>query len=125
MNIKPDELAQAIQNELREYEGATVNCIKTAVDRAAKEAVAKLKSDSPRRAKHGGAYAKDWSSKNMAQKNAWAYGKVVFNKSHYRLTHLLEKGRWKTQGGKGARPHIEKVEKESIDELTRLIKEGV
>lgn len=122
MKIAADQLAKAIADTLEEYRDATVEAMKEATDKAAKQAVQELKATSP---KLSGAYSKDWAAKNDKQKNKWAYAKVVYNKKHYRLTHLLEKGRWKTQGGKGARPHIAKVEQEAIDELVKEIKQSI
>ena len=121
-NIKSDDMAKAIVDILEEYKDATVEVMKKAVDTASKNAVRKLKQTSPRMT---GAYAKDWAQKKQPQTKQYAYAKVTYNKKHYRLTHLLEKGRWKTQNGKGARPHIAAVETEAIDEFTKLIKEGV
>lgn len=108
---------------LEEYKEVTIDNMKNAVDKVAKDAVSELKSTSPKRT---GAYAKDWAAKNIPQTKAVAYQKTVYNKKHYRLTHLLEKGHRKVNGGMvAARPHIAEVEQKSIDELVKLIKEGV
>lgn len=121
MKIKADQLAKEVAKVLDEYQDSTIDVMKKAVDKASKEAVDSLKSDSPKRT---GAYAKDWASKNDKQSNKWAYAKVVYNKKHYRLTHLLEKGHRKVNGGfVAARPHIAKVEQEAIDTLVKEIKD--
>lgn len=52
----------------------------------AKESAAKLRSTSPRRPNHG-EYAKSWRMKTNNDGSV-----VVYNKDHYRLTHLLENG---------------------------------
>jgi hypothetical protein len=118
--IKADQLAQEIIKVLDDYRDATVDRMKDSVDKAAKEAVSELKTSSPKRT---GAYAKDWAAKKDKQTNKWAYGKVVYNKKHYRLTHLLEKGHRKVNGGKvAARPHIAKVEEKAINTLVEGIK---
>lgn len=120
-----DGLAKAIQKTLAEYEGVTVDNMKAAVDKVSKEAVRELKGSSPRRS---GAYAKSWTSKKTKLTNKWAYEKTVYNKDHYRLTHLLEKGH-KVVGAKNgrtwvdARPHIEKVEKKAVETLVNEMKE--
>lgn len=120
-----DGLAKAIQKTLAEYEGVTVDGMKAAVDKVSKEAVRELKGSSPRRS---GAYAKSWTSKKTKLTNKWAYEKTVYNKDHYRLTHLLEKGH-KVVGAKNGRtrvgpiPHIEKVEKKAVENLVREMKE--
>ena len=120
-----DGLAKAIQKTLAEYEGVTIDSMKAAVDKASKEAVRELKSSSPNRT---GAYAKSWAAKKARLTNKWAYQKTVYNKDHYRLTHLLEKGH-KVVGAKNGRtrvdpiPHIEKVEKKAVENLVREMKE--
>lgn len=120
-----DGLAKAIQKTLAEYEGVTVESMKAAVDKASKEAVRELKSSSPNRT---GAYAKSWAAKKARLTNKWAYQKTVYNKEHYRLTHLLEKGH-KVVGAKNgrtwvdARPHIEKVEQKAVETLVNEMKE--
>jgi hypothetical protein len=120
-----DDLSKAIQKTLAEYEGVTIDSMKAAVDKASKEAVRDLKSSSPKR---NGAYARSWAAKKTKQANKWAYEKTVYNKDHYRLTHLLEKGH-RVVGAKNgrtwvdARPHIEKVEKKAIENLVNEMKE--
>ena len=120
-----DGLAKAIQKTLAEYEGVTVDSMKAAVDKVSKEAVRELKGSSPKRT---GAYAKSWAAKKARLTNKWAYQKTVYNKEHYRLTHLLEKGH-RVVGAKNGRtrvdpiPHIEKVEKKAVENLVREMKE--
>ena len=120
-----DGLAKAIQKTLAEYEGVTIDSMKAAVDKASKEAVHELKSSSPNRT---GAYAKSWAAKKARLANKRAYQKTVYNKEHYRLTHLLEKGH-KVVGAKNGRtrvdpiPHIEKVEKKAVETLVNEMKE--
>ena len=120
-----DGLAKAIQKTLAEYEGVTIDSMKAAVDKASKEAVRELKSSSPNRT---GAYAKSWAAKKARLTNKWAYQKTVYNKEHYRLTHLLEKGH-RVVGAKNgrtwvdARPHIEKVEQKAVETLVNEMKE--
>lgn len=122
-NINSDEFAKAVADILEEYKDLTIDKMQESVDKVAKEAVQELKSSSPRRT---GKYASDWAQKKQPQSKNTAYSKVVYNKKHYRLTHLLEKGHRKVNGGKvAAQPHIAKVEQKSIDELVKLIKEGV
>lgn len=119
--IKADQLAQEIVKILDDYRDTTIDKMKEAVDKAAKQAVNELKTSSPKRT---GAYAKNWAAKKDRKGNKWAYGKVVYNKKHYRLTHLLEKGHRKVNGGMvAARPHIAKVEEKAINTLVEGIKD--
>ena len=125
MKTTVDDLSKAIQKTLAEYEGVTIESMKAAVDRASKEAVRELKSSSPKR---NGAYARSWTSKKKKLANKYAYEKTVYNKDHYRLTHLLEKGH-RVVGAKNgrtwvdARPHIEKVEQKAVETLVNEMKE--
>lgn len=125
MKTTVDDLSKAIQKTLAEYEGVTIDSMKAAVDKASKEAVRELKSSSPKR---NGAYARSWTSKKTKLANKYAYEKTVYNKDHYRLTHLLEKGH-RVVGAKNgrtwvdARPHIEKVEKKAVETLVNEMKE--
>lgn len=125
MKTTVDDLSKAIQKTLAEYEGVTIESMKAAVDKASKEAVRELKSSSPKR---NGAYARSWTSKKTKLANKYAYEKTVYNKDHYRLTHLLEKGH-RVVGAKNgrtwvdARPHIEKVEQKAIETLVNEMKE--
>ena len=120
-----DGLAKAIQKTLAEYEGVTIDSMKAAVDKASKEAVRELKSSSPNRT---GAYAKSWAAKKARLTNKWAYQKTVYNKEHYRLTHLLEKGhdvkfRGRVVGHAEPVEHIAKVEKKAVNDLVQEMKE--
>lgn len=125
--VKPDGLAKAIMDELKKFEGVTVDAIKTASDKSSKQAVRTLRQTSPRRT---GEYAKSWTSKNSATHNKWAAGKVVYNKEHYRLTHLLEKGHRitgaiKTGGFTKAREHIAPAEQQAVEDFERILKEEI
>ena len=127
MKTTVDDLSKAIQKTLAEYEGVTIDSMKAAVDKASKEAVRELKGSSPKRT---GEYAKSWAAKKARLTNKWAYQKTVYNKEHYRLTHLLEKGH-RVVGAKNgrtwvdARPHIEKVEQKVIETLVNEMKETI
>ena len=125
MKTTVDDLSKAIQKTLAEYEGVTVDSMKAAVDKASKEAVRELKGSSPKRT---GEYAKSWAAKKARLTNKWAYQKTVYNKEHYRLTHLLEKGHRVVGARNGrtwvdARPHIEKVEQKAVETLLNEMKE--
>lgn len=87
-----------------------------------KEAVKELKESSP---KKSGGYAKSWTAEK--EKSGMYRSKaVVFNKKHYRLTHLLEKGHATRSGGKTkAMPHIKPVEEKIIKELPQRIERKI
>lgn len=124
MKIRADELAQAIVKELSEFENATEETVKAAVDKAAKSAVSALKTDSPKRT---GKYAGSWADKVDKSKKARVYTRIVYSKDpHYRLTHLLEKGH-KARNGRfvSARVHISPIEKNAINDVIQGIKDGI
>ena len=124
MKIRADELAQAIVRELSEFEEATEETVKNAVDKAAKNAVSALKADSPKRT---GKYARSWADKIDSSKKARVYTRIVYSKApYYRLTHLLEKGH-KARNGRfvSARVHISPIEKNAINDVIQGIKDGI
>lgn len=130
--MKVAEMADAINKTLADYQNATMETMKASVDNAAKNAVSDLKATSPTRKRGGGAYAKSWKSKVEKSSKKWAYGKVVYNEKHYRLTHLLENGHkvvnTKRIGKKtwvDARPHIADVEQRVIEQMTEELKRGI
>jgi len=120
---KTYEIGRAVEKVLAEYKDATVETMKKAIDKTSKQAVRDLKADSPKRT---GAYAKSWASKVDKKTSVLAYEKIVFNKKHYRLTHLLEKGHRKVNGGfVAAQPHIAKVEQDAVKTLVKEIEKNV
>ena len=121
-----DELANVIGESFERYGELSAEAVREVVEQTAKDTVERLKQTSP---KEYGNYAESWTY----DKNALKGGKlrshtVVFNKKHYRLTHLLEYGHdLVTKTGKKldnraeARPHIANVERIAIETLTRNI----
>lgn len=94
-----------------------------AIEDTAKEAVTKLRNDSP---KASGSYAKGWT-----QKKDGKLGRVVYNRTDYQLTHLLENSHLiKNQYGSWGRwypekKHIAPVEEWAADELPIRISRGL
>lgn len=102
--IKITNLADEIVRCLNEYTDEVVEALEETKANLAKEGVKKIRKQSPKRK---GLYAKSWNVKKYSSRV------IIYNKKHYQLTHLLEKGH-KKRGGKGqvaAIPHIAKVEK--------------
>ncbi len=114
------DLTAEIVKELTNYTNEIEKKIDNAAEEKTKELVSELKKTSPKSKKNGRKkYAKSWTSKKIGNKH------VVYNKK-YQLTHLLEYGHAKVNGGRvEGKPHIkpaeEKANKEFLDEVERVI----
>lgn len=105
-----------LEKELGEILGEYVEQVGEKTDKilkaVARDTANDLKSSSP---KDKGDYAKSWSVKTVKSGRLSSY--VVHNKKHYRLTHLLENGHAKRNGGRvAARVHIKPAETKGIKE---------
>ena len=108
MAIKVTGLANEIAKALQTYSEEVVEGLELAKEKAAKNAVKKLKRRSPKKT---GEYARGWRARKVG--SAW----VVHNATNYQLTHLLEHGHAKRNGGRvEGIPHIGPTEKEAIKE---------
>lgn len=123
ITIKPEQLQSTIQNMLHEIPQKVDNVIDEAAAKVSKEAVKTLKATSPRR-EGGGRYAKGWTTKKVGKQT------VVYNKTDYQLTHLLENGHDIISHGKkvghfGGIKHIAPVEQEVIERMTEEVEKGI
>ncbi|ERT57723.1 HK97 gp10 family phage protein [Peptoniphilus sp. BV3C26] len=119
------DLVKEIEKATKEQLDLANDVVNKAVDKVAKETVSDLKSSSP---KKSGEYASGWG-KREGQTATRSKSSIVWNEEHYRLTHLLEFGHAKVNGGRvAAKPHIAAVEQKAIknfeDELKRGIEHG-
>lgn len=104
-------LASEIAKVLQTYTSEVTNGLEDAKNKVTKRAVKQLKASSP---KLTGSYTRGWRVKRVGT----AF--VVYNATDYQLTHLLEYGHAKVNGGRvAARPHIRKVEQEAIEEYVK------
>lgn len=91
------DLTDAVMKILNQYGSEVKKILDADIPKAAKAAQRKVAEDSPGRNGNGrsndatGEYAKDWKSK-VDENTRTGVSAVVFNKSHYQLTHLLEDG---------------------------------
>ena len=119
-------MAESIQvqmkNILNEYEEDVQRAANDAIKSVSKETVSRLKNTSPKRT---GKYARGWSLKSMG-----AHGSivdiVVYNRTSWRLTHLLNNGhiirnKSGAYGRKAGDNHIGKVEEWANAELQNEI----
>lgn len=119
------DVAAEIEKAMKEQLDLANEVVGKAVDKVAKETVSELGSASPRKSGH---YAEGWATKE-GKTATRSKSAVVWNEKHYRLTHLLEHGHAKVNGGRvPARPHIGAAEQKAIksfeDELRRGIEHG-
>lgn len=111
--IKIDDLTNEIVKSLKEYNSKVEKDLEKAKHKTALDGAKELRSTSPQRT---GAYARDWASK----KEGTNY--VIYNRKHYQLTHLLEFGHAKKNGGRvPGNPHIAPVEQHAIVEFEQQV----
>ena len=125
--IKPDDLSKVVMDYLENYREDIQDDVEEVTDKVTKEARDELKRTSPK----GGIarktkYYKGWSVK-ISKRGATKYYKVVWNKTNYQLTHLLEFGHYKRNGidWVDAQPHIQKVEEKYKVEFVDLVEERI
>lgn len=121
--IDIDKLAGEIAGMLKDFSGRVVEEVNVSSEKVGKAAVKKLKKTSP---KDSGDYAKSWTmttEKEVGQ----PHKRIVHVKPpHHRLTHLLEKGHAKVNGGRvQAYPHIAAAEEEVIVDFLWEVEEAI
>lgn len=111
-----------IGNILNAYAKDLQQEINVIAEELADKAVEELRSTSP---KATGDYAKNWDKKEEKGANDSKHF-IIHNKKKYFLTHLLEKGHAKRNGGRTAPiPHIEPVERSIAEEFYQKVQEVV
>ncbi len=116
-------IADAIAKELSGYTKEVAEGVKAATDETARELLQNTRADAPSRY---GKYKKAMALKTRFESD---YDKRVtwYVKSPYhRLSHLLEKGHAKRDGGRvKAYPHIAKNEEKAKQDLEKRVKEAI
>lgn len=128
--VKVDDLSKAILDCLEEYQGVTEEACKSGVLETADDAVKELRSAHPAGSGKYGSwdkYDKGWAKRSSTMKTKEkGILAVVYNKDHYRLTHLLEKGHALVGGGRTqAFPHIAPVEQQCEENLIKNIRKNL
>ena len=118
------ELDTAVMAELDQFAGACVDDIQAAADATGKWAKKELKATSP---KKSGEYAREWSVDK--KKTRTGTQTTIYNKKLYMLSHLLEYGHAKTNGGRTKafgfiKPVDDEAQKKFEEELKRRIENG-
>ena len=96
IKVKPEQLAAAIRKELESYSKAATEETKELIRETAKICKEEIQSASPVRT---GKYRKGWSIKPLWEDND-SLREIVRNRSAWQLTHLLENGHEKKNGGR-------------------------
>lgn len=126
--IKADELQKALTDYLENYVEDIEEDVKDTVTEVAKEAKQELVQTSP---KSGIArktkYYKGWAIRNGGRtRKKHYYGKTVWNKTNYQLTHLLEFGHATRNGGRtNPQPHIRPVEEKYGTKFADLLEKKI
>lgn len=126
-NIKPEELSKVVMDYLKDYKEDIDEEVVEVVDEVTRKAKDELKQTSPRgKGSRTNPYYKGWAVK-LSKKRTGVYHKVIWNRTNYQLTHLLEFGHATRNGGRTrAIPHIRPVEEkynvEFVDKLEKRIR---
>lgn len=109
-----NDLSKEIANILEDYKIETDEKVVKLVNKVIKNAKIDLVKNSP---KNTGDYAGGWSI-TIGQKGINFFSKVIYNKKHYRLTHLLEFGHATRDGDHTIpQPHVRPVENKYKEEF--------
>ena len=115
-----DGLTSAVMDELTNYAKHSTTEIKQIVEEVAKSTKEEIQANAPQKS---GKYSKSWAVKKMNE-NSTRLNVVVHSRNKYQLTHLLEFGHAKRNGGRvSARPHIEQAEQNAIKLMEEKIQE--
>lgn len=119
-NIKISSLASEVVKSLKEYSESLSEEVNKAADIVSKELVSDIKNDSPTLT---GNYKRGWHRKRVNGKY------VVYNKTDWQLTHLLEHGHSQKHNGKRYKPvkgfeHILKNRDAAEEKFIKLCKDA-
>ena len=117
-----DQMASAIEEELKKYNDLAADELKKAVKKAGKTTKEDINGSAPVRT---GRYAKSWRSK-VTEETSQSIAVTVYSPTRYMLAHLLENGHAKRGGGRvRAIPHIAPAEEHAKEELIRDIENAL
>lgn len=117
------KLSSEISQYLNQYAEDIHDQVVEVTEDLTEKAVDELKAVSPKGAgRRSKPYWQGWESK-IKIKGKKKYHRVIWNKTNYQLTHLLEYGHRKRTGNGwvSAQPHIEQVEKKYNEEYMQEI----
>ena len=119
--VSIDEMADAINEGLKEYATLASTQVKSAVRKSAKTVKDQISANAPSRT---GAYKGSWVATKQSE-SSQSLQMVVHSKNRYQLAHLLEKGHAKRGGRVAGRPHIAPAEQAGIEQLQSIIEKAL
>lgn len=129
MKIDANQLTNEIMRALKDYEKVTEEAAARGVIETADQAVAELQQANPSGSGHYRSwdkYNRGWKRTKLSKDRKGVYVECVHNATEYRLTHLLEKGHAKSNGGRTrAFPHIAPVAEKAQESLYQNIMKNI
>lgn len=119
--IQISEMEKVIMDALEEYAEKASEVIGETLPLVGQETAQDLRATSPKRT---GNYAASWTYGMQTSRGSKKRNKlVVYNKNHYRIVHLLEKGHAKKNGGRveaivHVKPAQDRAEQKAIERIT-------
>ena len=96
IKVRPDNFAPTLRKLIKEYGDDAFKICEDSAKTAARQASSELKKTSAVGAT--GRYARGWSHKALRQ-GVLSYTEIIYNRTDYQLTHLLEKAHPTGYGG--------------------------
>ena len=120
--VSIDEMADAINEGLKEYATLASMQVKSAVRKSAKTVKDQISTNAPSRT---GAYKGSWVATKQSE-SSQSLQMVVHSKNRYQIAHLLEHGHAKRGGGRvAARPHIAPAEEKAVQTLESEVEKAL
>lgn len=124
--VKVDNLASELMKALEEFSDFTEEAVDKGVSETADEAVKELRNAHPSGSGQYGSWDKKYNKGWTVKKTKRDKTATIHNATDYQLTHLLEKGHAKKNGGRTrAFPHIAPVAEKCEDTLINNIKKWI
>lgn len=126
MSISIADFEQELQKKLNLYSDEITNGMNAVIEDMAEKGLQEIKHQSETAGFNNRVYAQGWNKVIRKSTITKRVGLTLFNKKHYRLTHLLEYGHATRNGGRTrAFPHISKaqdnIEEQTVKELKEMI----
>lgn len=128
--ISIDKFLNTVELTLDDYANGVDKCLAKASEEAGKSAENELHNTSP--VGYTGDYRKGWTFRDREVKRGSSYRTelVVYNKTEYRLTHLLEKShrvanKYGSYGKSTPQPHIAPAQKNAEEKFEKVFTDGL